>query len=128
MKSAQSVPTNIDEYIAGFPPDVQKLLRKIRMTIRKAAPEAKEAIKYRIPTFTLNGNLIHFAAFNHHIGLYPTPSGIKEFEKELAAYDGAKGTIRFPFDEPIPYDLIAKIVKFRVQRDRQRAEVKKKKR
>ena len=106
---------DIDQYIAGFPPDVQKLLQKIRMTIRKAAPDAREAIKYQIPTFTLNGNLIHFAAYKKHIGLYPVPRGSGEFKDELSAYEGGKGTARFPLDEPIPFDLIGRIVKYRVR-------------
>lgn len=105
----------IDKYIAGFPEDVQKILEKIRGTIRKAAPEAEETIKYRIPTFTLNGNLIHFAAFKNHIGLYPTPSGTAQFKNELAPYKAAKGSIQFPLDQPIPYGLIRRIVLFRVK-------------
>ncbi len=108
-------PKTIDEYIAGFPPDVQKVLKKIRMTIRKAAPDAEETIKYRMPTFILNGNLVYFAAFKNHIGFYPIPTGIKEFEKELSAYKMGRGSVQFPLDEPIPYDLITRIVKFRVK-------------
>jgi uncharacterized protein YdhG (YjbR/CyaY superfamily) len=111
-----SSPKDIDDYIAGFPADVQKTLRKIRATIHKAAPKAEEAIKYQIPTFVLNGNLIHFAAYKNHIGLYPAPRGAAEFKDELAAYEGGKGTLRFPLDEPIPYGLISRIVKFRVER------------
>ncbi|HUP62007.1 MAG TPA: DUF1801 domain-containing protein [Thermoanaerobaculia bacterium] len=105
----------IDEYIAGFPNDVQKILKKIRTTIRKAAPDAQETIRYAIPTFTLNGNLVHFAAYKHHIGFYPAPSGTKKFQKELAPYKSGKGSIQFPLDEPIPCDLISEIVKFRVR-------------
>lgn len=116
MKKA-GIPENIDEYIEGFPTKVQKILQKIRKTIQKAAPDAEEAISYAIPTFKLNGNLIHFAAYEHHIGLYPRPRGVKEFEKEIAQYEGGKGTLRFPLDEPIPYDLIARIVKYRVQKN-----------
>ncbi len=112
-----SVPKNIDEYIAGFPTKVQKILQKIRKTIQKAAPDADEAISYAIPTFKLNGNLVHFAAFEHHIGLYPGPRGIEEFEEELAQYEGGKGTVRFPLDQPIPYDLITRIVKYRVEKN-----------
>lgn len=104
----------IDEYIEGFPADVQKILRKIRAIIRKAAPDAEEAIKYQIPTFVLNGNLVHFAAFKSHIGLYPTPDGIEQFKDELKPYKTAKGSIQFPLDRPIPYDLITRIVKYRV--------------
>lgn len=104
----------IDAYIAGFPEDVQAILQKVRATILKAAPGAEEAIRYAIPTFTLNGNLVHFAAFKNHIGFYPAPSAIAKFRKELSAYAGAKGSVRFPLDEPIPYALIRDIVKFRV--------------
>jgi uncharacterized protein YdhG (YjbR/CyaY superfamily) len=110
-----SPPTTIDEYIAGFPPDVQAILQKIRATIRQAAPQAEEAIKYQIPTFVLNGNLVHFAAFKQHIGFYPTPTGMEQFHKELAAYNSSKGAVQFPLDKPIPYGLISKIVKFRVK-------------
>ncbi len=120
-------PQTIDEYIASFPHDVQEILQKIRMTIRKTAPEAEEAIKYQIPTFTLKGNLVHFAAFKKHIGFYPAPTGIEKFKNELAAYKGAKGTVRFPLDKPIPYDLISEIVKFRVGENLGRAEAKQKK-
>jgi len=113
MKTGQ--PKDIDDYIAGFPKNVQKLLQQVRKTIRKAAPDAEEAIKYQIPTFTLNGaNLVHFAAYKEHIGFYPAPRAIEEFKDELAAYAGAKGTVRFPLDEPIPHDLISRMVKFRV--------------
>jgi uncharacterized protein YdhG (YjbR/CyaY superfamily) len=112
-----TAPENIDDYIDGFPPKVQKILQKIRKTIQKAAPDAEEAISYQIPTFKLNGNLIHFAAYEHHIGLYPGPRGVKEFEKEMALYEGGKGTVRFPLDEPIPYDLITRITKYRVQKN-----------
>ncbi len=124
MKPDQTAPQNIDEYIAGFPPDVQKILHKIRQTIRKAAPDAAETIKYRMPTFTLNGNLVHFAAFKKHIGFYPTPSGTATFKKEIAPYHAAKGSIQFPLDEPIPYGLISKIVKFRVKENLARARTK----
>lgn len=124
MKTDQTPVKNIDEYIAGFPKDVQKILEKIRLTISKAAPEAKEAIKYQIPTFTLNGNLVHFAAYKNHIGFYPAPKGIEKFKKELAAYEGGKGTVRFPLDKPIPFGLISKIVKFRVKQSLEKAKVK----
>ena len=105
----------IDEYIKTFPKDVQQILENIRQTIRKAAPEAVEAISYQMPTFKLNGNLVHFAAFKSHIGFYPTPSGTAQFEKQLSPYKGGKGSVRFPLDEPIPYDLVRKIVVFRVK-------------
>ena len=106
---------NIDEYIASFPPEVQAILEKIRLTIRKAAPGAEETIKYQMPTFTLHGNLVYFAAFKKHIGFYPIPTGIEKFKKELAPYKQGKGSVQFPLDQPIPYGLISKIVKFRVQ-------------
>jgi uncharacterized protein YdhG (YjbR/CyaY superfamily) len=104
----------IDEYIKTFPVDVQSILEKMRQTIRKAAPGAVEAIAYEMPTFRLNGNLVHFAAFENHIGFYPTPSGIDAFKKEISRYKWAKGSVQFPLDKPIPYDLVGKIVKFRV--------------
>ena len=105
----------VDGYIAGFPKDVQKILRTIRKTIRAAAPDAKESISYRIPTYKLNGRpLIYFAAFKAHVGVYPVTAPVKaKFKKELSGYKGGKGTVRFPLDEPIPYALITKIVKFK---------------
>ena len=124
MKADQTTPSTIDEYIAGFPPDVQEILEKIRLTIRKAAPEARETIKYRMPTFTLKGNLVHFAAFKNHIGFYPVPTAIEQFKDELSVYQGGKGSIRFPLDKPIPYDLIRRIVEFRVKENLERAEAK----
>ena len=128
MRTDQTAPRNIDEYIAGFPPDVQEILEKIRVTIRKAAPDAKETIKYQMPTFTLKGNLVHFAAFKKHVGFYPAPTGIEEFQKELSVYKGGKGSVRFPLDKPIPFDLISKIVEFRVKENLERAEAQQKKR
>ncbi len=127
MRTNQTAPKNIDEYIAGFPPDVQEILEKIRITIRKAAPDAKETIKYRMPTFMLNGNLVYFAAFKNHIGFYPVPTGIEKFKKELAVYEQGKGSVQFPLDQPIPYSLISKIVKFRVKENLARAAAKGKK-
>ena len=106
---------NIDEYISGFPEATQKILKKIRSTIKKAAPEAEEAIKYSMPTFTLKGNLVYFAAFKNHIGLYPAPSGDNAINDELSLYKAAKGTLRFPLDKPIPYALISRVVKLRVK-------------
>lgn len=104
----------IDEYIATFPKNVQEILQKLRQTIKDSAPNAKETISYQIPTFKLNGNLVNFAAYENHIGFYPTPSALKEFKKELSQYDIGKGTIKLPIDEPIPIDLIKRLVKFRV--------------
>ena len=115
MKNNHPAPQNIDQYIAGFPADVQAILQRIRATIRKAAPDADEAIKYQIPTFVLNGNLVHFAAFKNHIGFYPTPSAIEAFKEELSAYQGAKGSVQFPLGKPMPIPLISRIVKFRVK-------------
>lgn len=117
----------IDAYIAGFPEDIQAILQKIRAIVRKAAPDAEEAIRYQIPTFTLNGNLVHFAAFKNHIGFYPTPSATGKFKKELAKYEAGKGSVRFPLDQPIPYALIRDIVKFRVAENASKAEAKAKK-
>ena len=117
MKAKQQQPTTIDEYIADFPPDVQPLLQKVRATIRKAAPDAEEAIKYQMPTFVQNGNLIHFAGWNSHIGLYPGSKPVEAFKDELAKYEISKGTVRFPFDKPIPYGLIGKITKYCVKRN-----------
>lgn len=111
MKTAKS----IDEYVARFPEDVRRRLEQMRRAIREAAPEAKEGISYAIPTFHLNGNLVWFAAFKSHIGFYPRPSGIAAFKKELARYKQAKGSVQFPYDEPLPLALVSRIVKFRVK-------------
>jgi uncharacterized protein YdhG (YjbR/CyaY superfamily) len=124
MRTKQPAPKNIDEYITRYPSDVQAILGKIRTTIRVAAPEAVETINYQIPTFTLNGNLVHFAAYKNHIGFYPTPSGIEKFKNELDVYEGAKGSVKFPLDRPIPYDLIDRIVRFRVNENLGRAKAK----
>jgi len=108
--------TTMEAYIASFPKEVRGILQEIRRTIQNAAPGAVEAISYQIPTFKLNGsNLVHFAAWKNHIGFYATPSGNAAFKKELARYKVAKGSIQFPLDEPIPYDLVAKIAKFRMK-------------
>jgi uncharacterized protein YdhG (YjbR/CyaY superfamily) len=128
MQTDPTAPKTIDEYIAGFPQEVQEILEKIRMTIRKAAPEAQETIKYQMPTFTLKGNLVHFAAFKKHIGFYPVPTGIEQFKQELSVYGGGKGSVRFPLDKPIPFDLISRIVEFRVKENLKRAEAKGRKR
>ena len=120
-------PNNIDEYIATFPTDIQKILEQVRATVKKAAPEAEEAIKYAMPNFILHGNLVHFAAFKNHIGLYPTPGGIEAFQKELSVYKTAKGSIQFPLQQSMPLDLIAKIVYYRVKENVERAAVKAKK-
>ncbi|MCZ7383120.1 MAG: DUF1801 domain-containing protein [Candidatus Methanoperedens sp.] len=105
----------IDEYIAMFPRNIQDILGKLRQVIKESAPEAEETINYGIPTFKLNGNLVHFAAFKNHIGFYPTPSAIVAFKKELSPYKQAKGSVQFPIDKPIPFDIVKKIVKFRIK-------------
>jgi uncharacterized protein YdhG (YjbR/CyaY superfamily) len=115
MTSERTKFEDIDSYIASFPEETRKLLQQVRVTISKSAPEAKETINYGMPTFTLKGNLVHFAAFKNHIGFYPTPSGIEAFKKELSVYEGAKGSVQFPIAKPIPFDLITKIVEFRVK-------------
>jgi len=128
-KTMKSKPAgDIDEYIAGFPNDVQKVLKAMRATISKAAPKAEETIKYAIPTFTLNGNLVSFAAWKNHVGLYPAPREVEEFKKEISVYEGEKATIKFPFDKPLPLTLITRIVKFNVKKnlERTKARVKKK--
>lgn len=116
--------TSTDEYIATFPKETQKILQEVRAAIKVAAPEAVEKISYQMPTFYLKGNLVHFAAWKNHIGFYPTPSGTKEFERELSAYESAKGSVRFPIDQPMPLKLIARIVKFRVAENLKMAEMK----
>ena len=115
----------IDEYISMFPEDVRTILKNLRQTIREAAPEAQETINYQIPTFTLNGNLVHFAAFKNHIGFYPTPTGMEAFKDELSAYQGAKGSVQFPIDQPLPLPLIRRIVEYRVKENLERKSKKK---
>jgi uncharacterized protein YdhG (YjbR/CyaY superfamily) len=112
-------PDTIDEYVKTFPESVQAVLEKMRQTIRKAAPDAVEAISYQMPTFKLNSkNLVHFAAFKNHIGFYPIPSGIEAFKKELSPYKQGKGSVQFPLDKPVPYGLVKKIVVFRAKENR----------
>ncbi len=127
MRAAPSEPKNIDEYIENYPEDVQEILQKIRRLIHEIAPQAQEKISYKMPTFTLNGNLVYFAAFKNHIGFYPIPSGVEKFKKELSVYHQGKGSVQFPLDKPIPYDLIEKIVRFRVKENLERAAAKGKK-
>jgi uncharacterized protein YdhG (YjbR/CyaY superfamily) len=115
----------IDEYIGTFPEDVQRILNELRQTIKEAAPQAQETINYQMPTFTLNGNLVHFAAFKNHIGFYPTPTGIEAFKQELSRYKGAKGSVQFPIDEPLPLPLIRRIVEYRVKENLERKQKKK---
>lgn len=120
-KSAASAPPTIDAYIAAQPAEVRPILQKVRATIAKAAPAATEAIKYQIPTFVLHGNLVHFGAVKHHLGFYATPTGHIQFAKELSAYESGKGSVQFPFAKPIPYALIAKIVKYRAKENTAKA-------
>jgi len=127
MEGKRVAPASIDEYIAACPKDVQKMLKELRKTIQAAAPDAVEKISYQIPTFYLKGNLVHFAAFKDHISFFPTSSGIEAFKKELSVYKGAKGTVRFPLDQPLPLRLISRIVKFRVKENLKRADEKAKK-
>lgn len=117
----------MDDFIALYPRDIQEKLQKIRGAVKKAAPKAEEAIKYGIPTFVLYGNLVSFAAYKNHIGFYPRPSGIEAFEKALSGYEGSKGTIKFPLDKPLPLTLIGRIVKYRVQKNREKVEARAKK-
>jgi uncharacterized protein YdhG (YjbR/CyaY superfamily) len=117
----------IDEYIALFPEEIQRKLREIRTVIKAAAPDAQERISYQMPAFTFHGNLVYFAAYKNHIGFDPAPRGIEEFKAELSAYKGAKGSVQFPLDQPIPYELITKIVKFRAKGNLEKAEAKAKK-
>lgn len=124
MDSQKAGFRSIDEYIAACPEDVQATLQAARATIRAAAPDAEERISYAMPAFALNGNLVYFAALKHHIGFYPTPSGIEAFQQETAAYVSTKGALRFPIDQPLPMDLISRIVTFRVAENRARAEAK----
>ena len=121
-----TAPASIDEYIAGFPPKVRVILKRIRATVRRAAPGAEERISYRMPSFSLNGVLIYFAAFQSHIGIYP-PVPV-ELRKEASPYAGDKGNLRFPLDKPIPYSLISRIVKARVKEHERKGKVRGKQR
>ncbi len=127
MMDDKPKPKNIDEYIAAFPEDIQVMLAELRATIQAAAPAAEEKISYQMPTFALNGNLVHFAAFKNHIGLYPAPTGLEAFQEELSVYKTGKGSVQFPIDQPLPLDLIRKIVQYRVAENAQRAAAKSKK-
>ena len=120
-------PGNIEAYIAGFPEEIRKKLDEIRMIVKKAAPGAEETINYGVPTLILSGNLVHFGGFKNHVGFYPAPSGIEAFKKELSVYEGAKGSVKFPLDKPLPAALITKIVKFRVKENLEKAKQKSKK-
>jgi uncharacterized protein YdhG (YjbR/CyaY superfamily) len=124
MEKNKTPYTTIDEYIATFPEEVQKKLRELRATIHSCAPDATEKISYQMPTFYLYGNLIHFAAYKNHIGIYPTPNGIEAFADELSKYEGGKGSKKFPLNEPLPLELVNRIVKFRVEENTKKAELK----
>ena len=115
---------NIDTYIAGFPEEIQNLLQQIRTAIHEAVPQAQEVISYQMPAFYLEGILVYFAAFKNHIGFYPTFSGIRAFQDRLQIYEGSKGAVRFPFDKPLPLDLICDMVKFRVNENLEHAKMK----
>jgi uncharacterized protein YdhG (YjbR/CyaY superfamily) len=127
MEENKNTYGTIDEYIAQFPIEVQEKLNALRKVIKESAPAATEKISYQMPTFVLHGNLVHFAAYKNHIGFYPAPSGIEMFKDELSQYKGAKGSVQFPIDEPLPYELISRIVKFRVEDNIKQAEGKLKK-
>jgi uncharacterized protein YdhG (YjbR/CyaY superfamily) len=126
MQTNMATLTTIDQYIACFPIEIQVILTKIRETISNAAPGAVESISYQMPTFKLKGNLVHFAAYKNHIGFYPAPSGIEAFKKEIALYKWAKGSVQFPIEKPIPLNLIAEIVRFRVIENMEKSAAKKK--
>ncbi|AWK51933.1 hypothetical protein DIC82_13310 [Clostridium beijerinckii] len=124
MEENKVTSKSIDEYIFKFSLDVQEILEMLRKVIKESAPDAEEKISYQMPTFVLHGNLVHFAAYKNHIGFYPTPSGIDAFKDELSEFKGAKGSVQFPIEKPIPYELISKIVKFRVDENIKKAEYK----
>jgi uncharacterized protein YdhG (YjbR/CyaY superfamily) len=127
MSTNQSAPTTIDAYLATFPLEVQALLQQIRQVIHEAVPNLGETISYGMPTFTLNGQyLLYFAAYKKHIGLYPAPTGVEEFQEAVALYGGGKGTLKFPLDKPIPFDLIHRVVRFRAKEQAEKAAAKQK--
>lgn len=128
MRMGQAPAKDIDAYIARFPRDVQAVLKKMRATIKKAAPGAEEGISYGIPVFKLHGNLVYIGGFKHHVSFFPTSGPVRAFKKELAGYATTKGTVRFDLDQPVPYALIARITKFRVKESREKAKAKAKKR
>ena len=127
MPAASKAPQTVADYIASQSPEIQERLQKLRAAVRQAAPKAEETINYGVPTFTLHGNLVHFGASKNHIGFYPTPSAIEAFKEELAGYKGAKGSVQFPHDKPLPIGLITRIVKFRVKEQSAKAAAKLKK-
>ncbi len=127
MEEIKAAPESIDVYISQFPLELQETLQTLRKVIKESAPDAEEKISYQMPTFSLHGNLVHFAAFKSHIGFYPAPSGIEAFKDELSVYKGAKGSVQFPIDKLLPYELIGRIVKFRAAENTKLAEEKKRK-
>ena len=127
MENQSSRAASIDAYIAGFPPQIQVLLNQLRAAIHAAAPRAQEKISYAMPTFYLHGNLVHFAAYKNHIGFYPAPGGMEKFKDELSGYHTSKGAVQFPIDQPLPLDLVSKIVSYRVSENIAKAALKKKK-
>jgi uncharacterized protein YdhG (YjbR/CyaY superfamily) len=122
MEGNDNTSKSIDEYILKFPPEVQEILKTLRKVIKESAPDAEEKISYQMPTFALHGNLVHFAAYKNHIGFYPAPRGIEAFKNELSEYRGGKGSVQFPLEKPLPYELISKIVKYRVAENIKKAE------
>ncbi len=126
MKTLKNRMLTVDEYIAGFPQDVQEILNELRAVIKTAAPQAEEKISYQMPAFYFHGNLVYFAAYKKHIGFYPTSSGIEHFKKELAGYEVSKGAVRFPLGKPIPLDLVRRMVDFRVRENMEKLRIKKK--
>ena len=125
MEKAKVVPETVDQYIAAFPADVKTRMQQIRKTIKAAAPKANELISYQMPGYKYFGMLVYFAAFKNHIGFYPGAGGILEFYKKLSSFKSAKGSVQFPHDRPIPYDIISKIVKFRVKQNEEKISLKK---
>jgi len=127
MNSERIIPKTIDEYISFYPPNIQEILKELRATIKAAAPEAEEIISYQMPAYRYHGIVVYFAAFSKHIGFYPKVSGIETFKNELSVYKGAKGSVQFPLDKPLPLELIAKIIRFRVNENLEQAQIKVKK-
>jgi uncharacterized protein YdhG (YjbR/CyaY superfamily) len=123
----KNIATDVDSYISGYSPKIQKMLKQLRAAIKKAAPEAEESISYMMPAYKLNGPLVYFGAYEKHIGFYPTGTGVAAFQKEIASYNSSKGAIQFPLDQPLPLALVEKIVKFKVKENLMKAELKKKK-
>jgi uncharacterized protein YdhG (YjbR/CyaY superfamily) len=123
----KNIATDVDSYIAAYPAKVQKMLKQLRSVIKKTAPDAEESISYMMPAYKLHGPLVYFGGYENHIGFYPTGSGIAPFQKEIAAYKNSKGAVQFPLDQPLPLDLIEKMVKYRVKENLAKADIKKKK-